>query len=153
MINNLRAHIARFSEMSWPERINLKSWMKYSRSGFDPENFNSPSLQVASVTNEEGDVVCYAPIESVLLVRAPAFRPNTPQAEARKAGDVLDRKLEIQAQRAGINKYLIMVSANHQDLPDGDFKLMRVYERLIAPSVSSGGMGLHHSPQAAHLLN
>jgi hypothetical protein len=128
--------------------------MKRSASfnGFDLESFSATSLRVASATNEDGEALCYCPIETVLMVSAYAVNPSITPEEAQRAGDAIDRQLEWHAQQAGIQKMLVVLPKDHPGLPLDEFKEVRVFERKI-PQSAMMGLGSFNTKPAATFLN
>jgi hypothetical protein len=143
MLNNIKATIFKYFELSWPSRIQLKSWLTVSKSfnDFDAENFNSPTLRIAKATNEQGKPVVFVPFETVFLLSAYAVSPQATPIEAQRAGDEIDREIAVQAQRNGISKMLLVLPRDSPALPKGEWREVRVYERKIPNAVNLHGVG------------
>jgi hypothetical protein len=159
MLNNLRARIFKYCDISWKDLCNLKAWSKRSASfnSFPPENFSNPNLKVAVATDSDGEVVCMTPIETCFMVSAFLVSPNATPEEAAIAGDSIDAALAASATRAGVSKMLIVLPDHikFQGKDFGDFRTVRVYERNFPLTVNSGGTRLHetNSLQATKYLN
>src|SRR5258708_17406443 len=159
MLNNLRARIMRYCELSWDDLKNLKAWAKRSASfnSFPPETFSSPSLKVAVATDADGKVVCMTPIETCYMVSAFLVSPEATSETASMAGDLIDAELAASAARAGVSKLLIVLPADHPCLKDNpewaDFREVRVYERKFNQTLGTGGIRLSKPAQATQFLN
>ena len=72
MLTNFKARIFKFHDLSWKDLTLLKLWSRLSRSfnSFDPESYGAPSLRVATASNDAGEPVVFAPIETVFMVSA-----------------------------------------------------------------------------------
>jgi len=147
------ARILKLCEMSWPALTNLKAWSKRSASfsafGFD--NFSSPTLRIAQATNEQGEALVFCPIEQVFMVRSFAVNPKATEAEARRAGDIIDQEIAHQAQRAGITKLLLVVPHNYPNLPDEKFELVKIFVRKVQPAIAMQGVGCHAQSPTQYL--
>src|SRR6266851_2729331 len=95
LISNMKATILRMGEMPFPMLTQLKAWLQRSFNGGDIDN--SPSLRVAFATNENNEVVTYAPVQQVFLISHYAVNPTATEAEARRAGNEIDLLLEAEA--------------------------------------------------------
>ncbi|HWO32396.1 MAG TPA: hypothetical protein VNO32_26675, partial [Candidatus Acidoferrum sp.] len=102
---------------------------------------------------EQGEVICYTPIETVFMVSAYAVSPTATAAEAQRAGDVIDAAVAHQAQLAGVSKMLLVVPATHPDLPEGEWKQVRVFERKIPQSVAIQRIGCYNPIPVVKYLN
>jgi len=138
------ARILKYCEMSLPALTALKAFMKRSASfnGFDVDSFN-PSLRIAQVTDVQGNPLVFCPIEQVYMVRSFAVSPKATEAEARRAGDIIDQEIAHQAQRAGITKLLLVVPNNYPNLPDEKFEQVKIFVRKVAPAIAMQGVGYH----------
>ena len=160
-ISNMKANLMRWCQLSWPQRVEMKSWAKRSKSfsSFEVENFNNPLLKVASATNATGETVVYCPVQTCFLVNAFVVSPSASEEQAALAGDLIDQQLSMEAQRAGVSSLLIMVPDDHPALRDkenfGDFKTVRVYQRNFPNTVGTGGIRLSSPSQQAtkHFIN
>ena len=159
MLNEIKATVRKYWELSWPDLCNLKAWMKNSKTfnSFDVDTFTSPSLKVA-VANADGKTVCMTPIETCYMVSAFCVNPSASPDDARRAGDALDAEIARQGQMNGVSKLLIVVPADHPSLQDSsvdwaDFKEVRVFERKIPQTVGTGGVWLPQTQSPATYQN
>ena len=158
-INNMKATLMRWCQLSWGQRVQLKSWANQSKlfSSFDVSEFENPLLKVATATNATGETVVYCPVQTCFLVNAFVVSPSATEEQATLAGDLIDSQLSTEAQRAGVSSLLIMVPDNHPALLDnekfGDFQTCRVYQRNFPLTVNSGGISLRKPAQATQFLN
>lgn len=151
----IKATIRKFWELSWASRTKLKAFMKNATpfNSFASETFNSPTLQIAEATDEHGEPLIFCPVEQVLMVSAYAVSPIATKAEAKAAGDLIDYEIERLGQNSGIDKCLLMLPADSPNLPEGEWKMMHVYERKIPLSISGGGVGLHNPTSRPVYIN
>lgn len=154
MFSNVRAHLSKYCDLSWKELTLLKAWMKLSKSfnSFSPESFSSPSLRIAIATNEQRQPIAFCPVETILMVSAYAVSPTVSPTEAQLFGEAVDGEISLRAQQQGISKILIVVPENQTELP-GEYKTMRVYERIVPPTFNMHGLGCSHPLQATQYQN
>src|SRR5438445_13275940 len=95
LMNNMKATLMRWCQLSWGQRVELKAWAKRSKSfsSFDVSEFENPLLKVATATNATGETVVYCPVQTCFLVNAFVVSPSATPEEATSAGDLLDSEL------------------------------------------------------------
>lgn len=153
-LNNIKARILKYCDLSNADLIWIKRWMKQSASfsKFDMDAFTSPSLQFATATTEGGEPLAYCPIERVFMVSAYAVSPTITPSQAQKVGDILDAAMAHAAQREGVSKFLLIVPKDHPALPEEEFSEVRMYVRKIPQSVLNGGVA-YQATSAAKCFN
>ena len=150
----MKATICKFCEMSWPALTQLKAWIRRSTSfnTFDVNELTTPSLRVASATDDKGETLVYVPVENVLMVSAYAVNSNATPIEAQQAGDAVDSLIERHAQQAGISKLLLVARVDQPGLPEGDWKTVKILERRI-PHIPLMGIGSYNSKPTEIYVN
>jgi len=151
----MKATLLKWWEMSWPARTKLKAWMRQSASfnGVDPVTFSDPSIRIAQASNEQGEPLVFCPVQTCFLLDGYAVGPEVTPEEAHRAGDLIDSMLEREAQRAGVSKLLICIPEGCPNLPEGEWKTVRVYERLIPSAVNTHLIDASATAQASHFIN
>jgi hypothetical protein len=124
MVNNMletfKAKIRKWSDITSEDLLKLLRW------GGSPID-NPKALVCAASCN--GEMLGYMTAEPMLLIHSYALNPETTPSDLQKAGDAIDRALEVESQRVGACRMLIL-------LPSGaprqsDEIVLRVIERKI----------------------
>jgi hypothetical protein len=148
MLNNIKARLFRYSEMSLTALSQFKAWI--NRGEFDLDNFNASSLRVFTAKNGANRVICHTPLETVFLISSSALNPLATEVEAQAAGDLIDSHIESEGQKAGISKCLIVVPPCQPSFPEE--RWIRVIERSIPQTINAEGLGSHHSSSVAKFV-
>lgn len=152
MLNNIKASLLRYCDMSWSALTELKRLLQQSAvvgSVFDVESLSNPSLRIAQATNAVGQVICFCPIEQAVVINPLAFNPKATEIEMYAAGAAIEAELAHQAALSGVSKLLMVVPDNMPSMPGERF--IRIVERKIVPAVITQGIAtqttqaLHHS--------
>ena len=89
----MKATILKYCDMSLAALTSFKTFLKWSTfCKFDTAELSTPSLRIATATNERGEYSVFAPIENVLLVSY-CMSSNNSKDQARRAGDAIDAEI------------------------------------------------------------
>jgi hypothetical protein len=133
----MKATITKYFELSWDQLIKMKAFLSWSTfCKFDPSELTTPSLRIATATNEQGEATVFCPIETVMLVSY-ALNPKSSQNEAFRAGNAVDAEIARLGQQLGISKAMIVLPEG-VTIPDDEGETIRVHIRNIPQSVVMG---------------
>src|ERR1700674_1732675 len=105
----MKASITKYFELSWEALTQLKAFLGWSTfCKFDPAELITPSLRIATATNEQGEAMVFCPIENVMLVSY-TLNPKSSKDEAFRAGNAVDAEIARLGQQLGISKAMIVL--------------------------------------------
>ncbi|MGB8989912.1 MAG: hypothetical protein WCC37_25165 [Candidatus Sulfotelmatobacter sp.] len=142
-MRDIKATVLRYCELSWGMLTKFKAFMKWSTfCTFDPAEFTTPSLRVVTATNERGEHIVFAPIETCLFVSGYALSPTATKDEAFQAGNAMDAMVARVGKENGISKMLVVLPKNAPAdlLENEDGEVIRVFVRKIPQSVLMGAV-------------
>jgi hypothetical protein len=138
----IKATLLRWSELSWDAIKQFNILMR--------GQVATPSLRVAIATNEQGDPLVIAPVETVLLVRDFVTSANATDEEKQRAGDAVDMEVAALGQRLGIGEVWIVVPEGASAPED---ETIRVHIRKITHNDAVGVVIQNPSRSTAAYLN
>jgi len=135
----MKATIQKLCEMGWESLTRFKALCKWSKAPVEPETFASPSLRIASATNEAGQEIAFCVLENVLLLRTSVFDPSTTLTEVGRCGDYIDQQVAVHAQRLGISQVMVAVPNDFHDFDD-ECITMKFYLRKVPAPIAAVGV-------------
>lgn len=127
---SIKATVLRWSELTWDAMKQFNIFMY--KSTFSRDQIATPSLRVAIATNEKGEPLLVAPVETVLLVSGFTISPGTTGEDAKLAGDAIDLEVARLGQQLGIGKVVFVIPKDAPALLEEDgWEEIRTYTRKI----------------------
>lgn len=152
MLENIKANILRYCDMSLSSLTDLKKWMKQNvlLMEFDVAKLSNPSLRIAQATNAAGQTVCFCTLETAVVIGQLAYNPRATDIEMRSAGASIEEVIAHDAAQSGATSLLMVIPDNMPSIPNEKF--IRVLERRIAPTITKQGFD-PQATQAARFIN
>jgi hypothetical protein len=149
-MRDIKATLLRWSELPWSAIKQFNQFM--FKSTFCRDQITTPSLRVAIATDENGEPLVVAPVETVLLLSGFAISPNASKEEARRCGYLIDVEVAALGQQLGIGKVIIVIPKDAPALLEEDgWQEIRTYTRKIPQSAAIDVVIPTQSRSAAYL--
>ena len=131
MFNNFKATVRKWAGLPFEDLWNVLSWLSRSKSTFETDN---PNVLVGKACNERGEPVVYLTAEPIFLVGGYAIFPGTDPSEAGQAADAIDSALVHEAEKAGVQRVLVVLPDYAPTHPQE--RLLRVIERRLPQTIT-----------------
>jgi hypothetical protein len=146
---SLKAKVLRLRDVSWPALTKMFEWPERNGDLNLSENYFESPLKVVQVSDEKG-VVCFMPVQHVMVVSAYALRPGTPRDTEQHILELVDETIQDEAQRAGVGKIsAILPATQHGE----ELKTVKILETRISSPDPKREVGCYEPTHATKFLN
>ena len=150
MLNNLRAKIFRFCDLSLDAFLEIWKWKK-EPFGFDMKTLNDPAIRVACATNDVGESITFCAIENAYVIQHLAVNPSATEVEIDRSHNLIMARVVHDAALKGATKLLMVIPDQMRSIPGEEF--IRVVRQPIISAATTHEVGTRPTPLQVGLVN